>query len=79
MADDNSCTKPSSPVSSKYERTFAYSLDGEKWTDVKDRFNARQGKWIGATLGLYAVCEPDTKDRGWIDADYFRVTKECGK
>ena len=58
---------------------FAYSLDGEKWTDVKDRFNARQGKWIGATFGVYAVCEPDTKDRGWIDADYFRVTKECGK
>ena len=58
---------------------FAYSLDGEKWTDVKDRFNARQGKWIGATFGLYAVSEPDTKDRGWIDADYLRVTGEGGE
>ena len=56
--------------------TFAWSLDGEKWNERQDAFLAREGKWIGATFGLYAVCEPDTKDRGWIDADYIRVTEE---
>jgi len=54
--------------------TFAYSFDGEKWTDVKDKFNARQGKWIGATFGIFAVADPDCKDRGWIDIDYVRVS-----
>jgi len=59
--------------------TFAWSADGEKWTERQDAFLAREGKWIGATFGLYAVCEPDTKDRGWIDADYIRVTEEGAK
>ena len=56
--------------------TFAWSADGEKWNERQDAFLAREGKWIGATFGLYAVCEPDTKDRGWIDADYLRVSEE---
>ena len=56
--------------------SFAYSFDGEKWTDVKEKFNARQGKWIGATVGLFAVAAPDCSDRGWIDADWFRVDRQ---
>lgn len=52
--------------------SFAYSLDGEKWTEAKERFNARQGQWIGATVGVFAVANPDCKDRGWIDVDWVR-------
>lgn len=53
--------------------TFAWSGDGEKWNSHREVFAAREGKWIGATFGIYAICEPDTKDRGWLDADFIRV------
>ena len=35
--------------------TFAYSLDGKKYTTVGEFFTARQGKWIGAKVGLFCV------------------------
>ncbi len=54
---------------------FAWSLDGETWTACEKAFPAREGKWIGATVGIYAVSGPDCKDRGWIDVDWFRVAR----
>ena len=54
---------------------FSYSLDGKKFTKVGKLFTMREGKWIGAKIG-FAAFEPAGKaNRGWIDADWFRVTK----
>ena len=53
--------------------TFSWSTDGETWHAAPRTFEARVGKWIGATFGFYAVNEPDCKDRGWIDLDWLRV------
>ena len=54
---------------------FSYSLDGKKFRDAGDVFKMREGKWIGAKMGLVSY-EPDgTTDRGWLEADWFRVTK----
>ena len=54
--------------------TFAYSSDGKRFTDCGAPFEMRQGKWIGAKFGFVAV-ETDTKaDRGWVEADWIRVT-----
>lgn len=55
--------------------TFAYSLNGKKYTTVGDAFTARQGKWIGAKVGLFCVT-PDDGNRGWADVDWFRMTNE---
>ena len=44
--------------------TFAYSLDGKKYTTVGETFTARQGKWIGAKVGLFCVT-PNEGNRGW--------------
>ena len=52
---------------------FSWSLDGEKWTKCDKTFQAREGKWIGATVGIYAVSNEGCRDRGWIDVDWFRV------
>ena len=53
---------------------FAYSFDGKKYKDVGDEFTMREGKWIGAKIGFVSV-EPFAKtDRGWVEADWFRVT-----
>ena len=34
-----------------------------------------EGKWIGAKIGFVAAEPAGTANRGWIDADWFRVTK----
>lgn len=55
---------------------FSYSLDGKKYTKCGTEFTMREGKWIGAKIGLVAY-EPGQKtNRGWIDADWFRVTRK---
>ena len=54
---------------------FSWSLDGEKWTKCEKTFPAREGKWIGATVGIYAVSSQSCRDRGWIDVDWFRVAE----
>ena len=56
--------------------TFAYSEDGKHFTTCGETFTMREGKWIGAKFGYVAV-EPDGKaDRGWIDADWMRITRQ---
>lgn len=53
---------------------FSYSTDNKRYTTVGEKFKARQGKWIGAKVGLFSTT-PYGKDKGWLDADWFRVTK----
>jgi len=45
---------------------FAYSLDGKKYIDSGQPFQAREGKWIGARVGLCSVTREGTQ-RGWVD------------
>lgn len=53
---------------------FSYSLDEKKFTEAGTLFKARQGKWIGAKVGMFSVT-PHGKERGWVDVDWFRVEK----
>ena len=53
---------------------FYYSLDGKKYKAIGMPFTARQGKWIGAKVGLFSTT-PYGKERGWVDADWFRIDK----
>lgn len=52
--------------------SFYYSTDGKRFHNAGDTFIARQGKWIGAKVGLFSVA-PYGKERGWVDADWFRI------
>jgi len=54
---------------------FAYSHDGKRFKDCGTPCEMRQGKWIGAKFGFVAVETSPKADRGWIDADWIRVTK----
>jgi len=54
---------------------FMYSIDDKKYTAVGEPFKARAGKWIGAKVGLFCVNPNGTNNRGWLDADWFRITK----
>lgn len=53
---------------------FSYSLDGKKFMEAGTPFKARQGKWIGAKVGMFSVT-PHGKERGWVDVDWFHVEK----
>jgi beta-xylosidase len=54
---------------------FAYSADGRHWTAVGDVFQARQGRWVGATMGLFAERPSGTGSlpAPAADFDFFRV------
>ncbi|WP_302414921.1 glycoside hydrolase 43 family protein [uncultured Prevotella sp.] len=55
---------------------FSYSLDGKKYTKCGTEFTMREGKWIGAKIGFVAYEPGQKSNRGWIDADWFRVTRK---
>lgn len=52
---------------------FSYSLDGEKFQPVGAEFTAREGKWIGAKVGLFCTRASQTNDAGAADFDWFRI------
>ncbi|MBR1688692.1 MAG: glycoside hydrolase 43 family protein [Prevotella sp.] len=54
---------------------FAYSQDGRSFRSCGEVFTMREGKWIGAKFGFVAVEPAGKSDRGWIDADWIRITK----
>ncbi len=53
---------------------YHYSLDGKNYKKLSTEFKARQGKWIGAKIGLF-ITNPNIKgDNGWLDCDWFRIS-----
>jgi beta-xylosidase/pectin methylesterase-like acyl-CoA thioesterase len=52
---------------------FSYSVDGRRFTPIGDAFIAREGKWIGAKVGLFAVSTSSQEQRGYADVDSFRI------
>lgn len=54
---------------------FGYSKDGKKYRELNGTFQAREGRWIGAKMGLVAMTT-STKSRSWIDCDWFEVNTD---
>ena len=52
---------------------FSYSIDGKEYANAGDPFIARQGMWIGAKVGFFALRDGFTNDAGYIDLDWFRI------
>ena len=48
---------------------FMYSLDGQKYIEIGEKFIAREGKWVGAKTGLFYEAPLNT----YADVDWFRV------
>lgn len=56
---------------------FSYSLNGKKYQDMGEVFQAREGKWIGAKVGTFCTRPAIiTNDGGWAEIDWFRITKD---
>ena len=55
--------------------TFSYSTDGKLFTDVGTGFEAWEGKWIGAKVGVFCQRPKPLNDSGYADVDWFRIEK----
>ncbi|GAA4293996.1 glycoside hydrolase 43 family protein [Aestuariibaculum suncheonense] len=54
---------------------FYYSENGKKFRKIGKPFKAREGKWIGAKIGLFSVSTQEAKRGGYADIDYFNILK----
>jgi len=53
--------------------SFSFSLDGKVFTPLGEPFKARQGRWIGAKVGIFALGNGPVAEMGYADFDWFRV------
>lgn len=53
--------------------SFLYSLDGKKFIPFGNAFNAWEGKWVGAKVGIFCQRNGWLNDSGYADFDWFRV------
>ncbi|HMS38681.1 MAG TPA: glycoside hydrolase 43 family protein [Pyrinomonadaceae bacterium] len=51
---------------------FSFSTDGKNFTTVGTPFKAREGRWIGAKVGLFFTRTGKFNDAGSADIDWFR-------
>jgi beta-xylosidase len=54
---------------------FSYSTDGEHFQSVGEAFQAIEGRWIGAKIGLFATGVKDSGEVGYTDFDWFRFER----
>ena len=55
--------------------SFAWSQNGKKFSDCGSAYQMKEGKWIGAKFGFVAAETNPKVDKGWLEADWIRVTK----
>ncbi len=54
---------------------FSFSADGKNFQKIGEQFKAREGKWIGAKIGLFFTRPAKFNDSGTADIDWFRFEK----
>lgn len=54
------------------ESVFSYSKDGKTFTEA-GHFQAMEGQWIGAKVGIFCTRDTKINDSGYADFDWFRV------
>lgn len=52
---------------------FSYSLDGKTFLPAGDEFQAQQGRWVGAKMGIFFTRDAAERASGFADFDWFRV------
>ncbi len=52
---------------------FAYSLNGTDYIPIGEAFQAREGRWIGAKVGILSTSPGETGLKGYADFDWFRI------
>lgn len=52
---------------------FSYSLDGQQFTPLGAEFPAREGKWVGAKMGVFCLSPGPAATAGYADVDWWHV------
>jgi len=52
---------------------FSYGIGGVAMTEAGEPFTAREGVWIGAKIGFFALRDGVTNDAGYAGLDWFRI------
>ena len=60
-------------VEEKAVCSFSFSTDGKTFVPLGQSFKARQGRWIGAKVGIFAVGKTPASEMGHADYDWFRI------
>ena len=55
--------------------SFSYSLDGKLFHALGTTFTAREGQWVGAKVGVFALGSTATTTSGYADFDWFRIER----
>lgn len=55
--------------------SFSFSENGKEYTAIGTPFKAAPGRWIGAKVGLFCNSNFGNKVGGYLDVDWFRVSK----
>ncbi|MCL1943963.1 MAG: glycoside hydrolase 43 family protein [Candidatus Azobacteroides sp.] len=53
--------------------SFTYSKDGKNFSPLGKTFTAKEGKWIGAKVGLFCTRPVKNNDGGTVEVDWFRI------
>ncbi|TWU00668.1 Beta-xylosidase [Botrimarina colliarenosi] len=73
--DDNATVELSVEVRDGGVCRFSARCNGEAWPDLGDVFQAREGKWIGAKVGLF--CQGEASPAGYVDVDHFTIEADA--
>jgi len=55
--------------------SYFYSLDGNSYKDIGDRYKVEKGTWIGAKVGIFCINPSIVSSKGYADFGFFSVTK----
>jgi beta-xylosidase len=54
---------------------FSFSNDGTVFKEMEVLFQAKEGKWIGAKVGIFCLRQEHKNDGGYADFEWFRFDK----
>ncbi|MFC6227485.1 glycoside hydrolase 43 family protein [Paenibacillus allorhizosphaerae] len=55
--------------------SFSFSTDGDQFEPVGQPFTAKEGRWVGAKVGVFAANMQRSGSRGYVDVDWFEVSE----
>lgn len=55
---------------------YAYSLDGEQFEPIGERYTVAPGVWIGAKVGIFSISPNVVQGAGYADFDFVHVESQ---
>ena len=53
--------------------SYSYSIDGKNYKSLGKPLIVKEGRWVGAKIGLFSISSKGSTKNGYVDIDWFRV------